>query len=165
MDQIIRIGMDTSKTVFQLHGVNAAEEVVLRRKLRRNEMIRFFEKLPPAVIAVEACGGSHHWARFLGGLGHQVKLIAPQLALTECPRCWRDIDRQARADRQPQGRLRAMGDRTPQAQTSKARCCRPGQQTGSYSLEADGIRRELRPHFSKISGDSGLEISSAGVIR
>jgi transposase len=79
MEQIIRIGMDTSKNVFQLHGVNAAEEVVLRRKLRRKEMIRFFEKLAPSVIAIEACGGSHHWARFLGGLGHEVRLIAPQL--------------------------------------------------------------------------------------
>ena len=84
MDQIIRIGMDTSKNVFQLHGVNAAEQVVVRRKLRRKEMIRFFEKLPAAVVAIEACGGSHHWARFLGGLGHEVRLIAPQLAKRHC---------------------------------------------------------------------------------
>jgi transposase len=72
--------MDTSKTVFQLHGVNAAEEVVLRRKLRRKEMVKFFEKLPATVIAIEACGASHHWARLLSGFGHDVKLIAPQLA-------------------------------------------------------------------------------------
>src|SRR6516164_1822695 len=71
--------MDTSKSVFQLHGVNAAEEVVLRRKLRRKEMLAFFEKLPPTVIAIEACGGSHHWARLLGEFGHEVKLIAAQL--------------------------------------------------------------------------------------
>jgi transposase len=77
--QIIRIGMDTSKAIFQLHGVNAAEEVVLRRKLRRNEMIAFFERLPATVIAVEACGASHHWARLLSGFGHEVRLIAPQL--------------------------------------------------------------------------------------
>jgi len=80
VDQIIRIGMDTSKTVFQLHGVNAAEEVVLRRKLRRKEMVAFFERLPATVIAIEACGASHHWARLLNGFGHEVKLIAPQLA-------------------------------------------------------------------------------------
>ena len=64
MSQIIRVGMDTSKEVFQLHGVNAAEEMVLRRKLRRREMVAFFQKLPPTVIAIEACGASHHWARF-----------------------------------------------------------------------------------------------------
>lgn len=79
MEQPIRIGMDTSKSVFQLHGVNAAEEVVLRRKLRRKDMVRFFEKLPPTVVAIEACGASHHWARLLTSFGHEVKLIAAQL--------------------------------------------------------------------------------------
>ena len=78
MDQIIRIGMDRSKHVFQLRGVNAAEEPVLRKKLRRQDLIAFFGKLPPTVVALEACGGSHHWARLLQSLGHQVKLIAPQ---------------------------------------------------------------------------------------
>jgi transposase len=71
--------MDTSKQIFQLHGVNAAEEVVLRRKLRRKEMVAFFEKLEATVIAIEACGASHHWARLLRSFGHEVKLIAPQL--------------------------------------------------------------------------------------
>jgi len=79
VDQISRIGMDTSKHVFQLHGVNAAEAPVLRRKLRRKEMVTFFEKLAPAVIAIEACGASHHWARLLQSFGHTVKLIPPQL--------------------------------------------------------------------------------------
>lgn len=79
MDQVIRIGMDTSKTVFQLHGVDASEEVVLRKKLKRKDVASFFAKLPPAMIAIEACGGSHHWARVLSSLGHAMKLIAPQL--------------------------------------------------------------------------------------
>ena len=78
MEQIIRIGMDTSKHVFQLHGVNAAEQPVLRKKLRRSEMIAFFEKLPATIVAIEACGSSHHWARLLATFGHEVKLIAPQ---------------------------------------------------------------------------------------
>jgi transposase len=71
--------MDTSKHVFQLHGVNAVEKVVLRKKLRRKEMIAYFQKLAPTVIAIEACGGSHHWARLLTSFGHEVRLIAPQL--------------------------------------------------------------------------------------
>lgn len=79
MEQITRIGMDTSKHVFQLHGVNAAEEPVLRKKLRRKDMVAFFERLDPTVIAIEACGGAHHWARLLRSFGHEVKLIAPQL--------------------------------------------------------------------------------------
>src|SRR5947208_12189582 len=79
VDQISRIGMDTSKHIFQLHGVNAAETPVLRKKLRRKDMIALFEKLAPTVIAIEACGASHHTARLLQSFGHTVKLIAPQL--------------------------------------------------------------------------------------
>src|SRR3954454_1725413 len=79
MEQIIRIGMDTSKHVFQLHGVNAAEMPILRKKLRRKDMVAFFEKLAPTVVAIEACGASHHWARLLQSFGHTVKLIPAQL--------------------------------------------------------------------------------------
>ncbi len=79
VDQISRIGMDTSKHIFQLHGVNAAEVPVLRKKLRRKEMLAFFKKLTPTVIAIEACGASHHLARLLQSFGHTAKLIAPQL--------------------------------------------------------------------------------------
>jgi len=71
--------MDTSKHIFQLHGVNTAEDPVLRKKLRRKEMFAFLEKLAPTVIAIEACGASHHCARLLQSFGHSVKLIAPQL--------------------------------------------------------------------------------------
>jgi len=76
--QISRIGMDTSKQFFQLHGVDTAEQPVLRRKLRRKEVVAFFAKLPLTVIGMEACGASHYWARELGQLGHEVKLMAPQ---------------------------------------------------------------------------------------
>src|SRR4051794_23970841 len=79
MEQVSRIGMDTSKHIFQLHGVDAAERPVLRRKLRRRDMIAFFERLSPTRVAIEACGASHHWARLLRGFGHEVQLIAPHL--------------------------------------------------------------------------------------
>src|SRR5258705_2229671 len=78
VNQIIRIGMDTSKHIFQLHGVDAAERPVLRRRLRRNEVLAFFAKLAPTVIGMEACGAAHYWARELRKLGHEVKLMAPQ---------------------------------------------------------------------------------------
>src|SRR5216684_1769882 len=70
--------MDTSKHFFQLHGVDAAERPVLRKKLRRNEVLAFFAKLAPTVIGMEACGAAHYWARELRKLGHEVKLMAPQ---------------------------------------------------------------------------------------
>lgn len=79
MEKIIRIGMDTSKHVFQLHGVTAAERPALRRQLRRSQVATFFAALEPTVIGIEACGGSHHWARVLRGLGHEVRVMAPHL--------------------------------------------------------------------------------------
>jgi transposase len=75
---IIRIGLDTSKHVFQLHGVDENEQPVLRRQIRRSEVAKFFAKLAPTRIGMEACGASHHWARMLRGLGHEVVLLPPQ---------------------------------------------------------------------------------------
>jgi transposase len=78
MVEIIRIGIDTSKHVFQVHGVNAVEQPMLRKTLRRGQMERFFASLAPTVIGLEACGAAHHWARVLQGLGHEVRLLPPQ---------------------------------------------------------------------------------------
>src|SRR3984957_4794805 len=78
MNLPVRIGMDTSKSVFQLHGVDENEVVVVRRQFRRAEMIRYFERLSPVLVAIESCGSSHHWARLLQSFGHEVKLIPPQ---------------------------------------------------------------------------------------
>jgi transposase len=80
VEKLSRIGMDTSKRIFQLHGVDGAEQPVLRKTLPRDRMMAFFQALPPAEVALEACGALHHWARMLGEMGHTAKLIAPQLA-------------------------------------------------------------------------------------
>ena len=78
MKKVIRIGMDTSKSVFVLHGVDAAEQPVLRKKLRRSQVLEFFSKLAPTKIGMEACGAAHYWARELQALGHEVVLLPPQ---------------------------------------------------------------------------------------
>lgn len=75
---IIRIGLDIAKHVFDLHGVDEREEPVLRRRLGGKEVERFFAKLPPTRIGLEACGAAHHWARVLCALGHVVVLLPPQ---------------------------------------------------------------------------------------
>jgi transposase len=75
---IIRIGLDTAKHVFQVHGVDETETPALRRQLRRSAMEKFFGNLPSTRIGLEACGASHHWARVLRGLGHEVVLLPPQ---------------------------------------------------------------------------------------
>ena len=86
MNKIIRIGIDTSKSVFVLHGVDAAERPVLRRKLRRRQVLEFFAKLPPTRVGIEACGGSHYWAREIGALGHEAVLLPAQRVKPYVPR-------------------------------------------------------------------------------
>lgn len=78
MTMIARLGIDTSKGLFQLHGVDEKEGAVLRKQVRRSQFLTFVAKLAPTEIGLEACGASHHWARQLQALGHQVKLLPPQ---------------------------------------------------------------------------------------
>ena len=75
---ISMIGLDTSKSVFQIHGVNETGKAELKRKVRRSDLIAFFEKQERCTVVMEACGAAHHWARILSGLGHTVKLLAPE---------------------------------------------------------------------------------------
>lgn len=72
------IGVDLAKNVFQLHGASLAGEILFRKKLTRGQFFRFMAKQPSALVIMEACGGAHYWAREMTGLGHEVKLIAPQ---------------------------------------------------------------------------------------
>lgn len=76
--EVVRIGIDIAKNSFQVHGVNANEKCVLVKKLHRKEMLNYFANFPSSLIGMEACGGSHYWARELTKLGHCVKLIAAQ---------------------------------------------------------------------------------------
>jgi transposase len=119
VEQISHIGMDPLKHVFQLHGVNAAEVPVLRKKLRRKETVAFFEKLPPTVIAIEACGASHHWARQLQSYGHTVKLIAPQLVKLYVKRGKNDAaDAEALCEAMSRPTMRFVPVKTPEQQAA-----------------------------------------------
>ena len=75
--KITTIGLDLAKSVFQVHGVDATGQVVVRKSLRRSQMLPFFAKLPSCLVGIEACGTSHHWARELIKFGHEVRLMPP----------------------------------------------------------------------------------------
>src|SRR5215813_12231288 len=77
MQLISTIGLDIAKSVFQVHGVDAAGQVVVRRQLRRRHVLAFFQKLQPCLVGIEACASSHHWSRELQALGHTVRLMPP----------------------------------------------------------------------------------------
>jgi transposase len=77
MQMVTTIGLDIAKSVFQIHGIDAAGNVIARRKLKRRYVLPFFQKLPPCVVGIEACASSHHWSRELQALGHTVRLMPP----------------------------------------------------------------------------------------
>ena len=77
MQTVTTIGLDIAKSVFQVHAVDAAGKVIIRRQLKRRYVLTFFEKLPPCLIGIEACASSHHWSRELQALGHTVRLMPP----------------------------------------------------------------------------------------
>jgi transposase len=72
-----RQSVSTAKSVFQVHGVDAGGEVVIRRQLKRRHVLAFFQKLPPCLVGIEACASSHYWSRELQALGHTVRLMPP----------------------------------------------------------------------------------------
>ena len=78
MQEITTIGLDIAKSVFQVHGIDASGAVIVRRQLRRSQVLPFFRKLPGCVIGIEACATAHHWGRELVALGHEVKLMPPR---------------------------------------------------------------------------------------
>lgn len=75
--QITTIGLDLAKHVFQVHAIDEVGQVVVRRSLRRKDLLSFFDKLPPCIVGIEACGAAHHWAREIGRLGHDVRMMPP----------------------------------------------------------------------------------------
>jgi transposase len=76
--KITTVGIDLAKNVFQVHGVNEHGKTVLRKQLKRDQVVAFFANIPQCLIGMEACGSAHHWARKLRDLGHDVRLMAPQ---------------------------------------------------------------------------------------
>jgi transposase len=171
VEQISRIGMDTSKHIFQLYGVNAAEEPVLRKKLRRKEMFTFLEKLAPTVIAIEACGASHHCARLLQSFGHTVKLIAPQLVKPYLKRGKNDAaDAEALCEAMSRPRMRFVPVKTAEQQAAlmlvgvRDRLIRNRTQLANavrgyaaeFGLTAAKGRAHLNPLFARIQADESL---------
>src|SRR5216683_2247623 len=78
MNEITTIGLDLAKKVFQVHGVDATGAAVLRKRVRRGQVLAFFAGLPCCLVGIEACATAHYWARELRALGHEVRLMPPQ---------------------------------------------------------------------------------------
>ena len=171
MDQISRIGMDTSKQIFQLHGVDAEERVVVRRRLRREEVLAYFADLAPTVVGIEACGGSHYWARELMRLGHEVRMMPPQYVKPYVKRGKHDAaDAEALCEAMARPTMRFVAVKSEENQAAlmlagtRDRLVRRRVQLGNtirghaaeFGLVAGKGRARIAPLLARIAGDATL---------
>ena len=118
MQVITTIGLDIAKSVFQVHGVDAGGQVVMRRQLKRRYVLTFFQKLPPCLVGIEACATSHHWSRELKALGHTVRLMPPAYVKPYVKRQKNDAaDAEAICEAVTRANMRFVETKTPEQQS------------------------------------------------
>jgi transposase len=118
MQSITTIGLDLAKSIFQVHGVDAAGQVVMRRQLKRRYVLKFFEKLPPCLVGIEACASSHHWSRELQALGHTVRLMPPAYVKPYVKRHKNDVtDAEAICEAVTRPNMRFVATKAPEQQS------------------------------------------------
>ena len=118
MQTITTIGLDIAKSVFQVHGVDATGQVVIRRQLKRRSVLAFFQKLPPCLVGIEACASSHHWSRELQALGHTVRLMPPAYVKPYVKRQKNDMaDAEAICEAVTRANMRFVPTKTPEQQS------------------------------------------------
>ena len=118
MQTITTIGLDIAKSVFQVHGVDAAGRVVIRRQLKRRHVLAFFQRLRPCLIGIEACASSHHWSRELQAVGHTVRLMPPVYVKPYVKRQKNDAtDAEAICEAVARANMRFVPTKTPEQQS------------------------------------------------
>src|SRR5271154_4653048 len=118
MQTVTTIGLDIAKSVFQVHGVDAEGQVVIRRQLKRRYVMTFFRKLPPCLGGIEACASSHHWSRELQALGHTVRLMPPAYVKPYVKRHKNDAtDAEAICEAVTRANMRFVATKTPEQQS------------------------------------------------
>src|SRR3977135_4243161 len=118
MQTITTIGLDIAKSIFQVHGIDAAGQVLIRRQLKRRYVLAFFEKLQPCLVGIEACASSHHWSRELKALGHTVRLMPPAYVKPYVKRQKNDAaDAEAICEAVTRANMRFVATKTPEQQS------------------------------------------------
>ena len=118
MQSITTIGLDIAKSVFQVHGVDAGGQVVIRRQLKRRYVLAFFQKLPSCLVGIEACASSHYWSRELQALGHTVRLMPPAYVKPYVKRHKNDAaDAEAICEAVTRANMRFVATKTPEQQS------------------------------------------------
>ncbi len=118
MQTITTIGLDIAKSVFQVHGIDAEGNVIIRRQLKRRYVLPFFQKLPPCLVGIEACASSHYWSRELQALGHTVRLMPPAYVKPYVKRQKNDTaDAEAICEAVTRANMRFVATKTPEQQS------------------------------------------------
>jgi transposase len=118
MQAITTIGLDIAKSVFQVHGIDAQGNVLVRRQLKRRYVLAFFQRLPPCLVGIEACASSHHWSRELRALGHAVRLMPPAYVKPYVKRQKNDAaDAEAICEAVTRANMRFVATKTPEQQS------------------------------------------------
>src|SRR6201996_1225690 len=159
MQSISTIGLDIAKSVFQVHGVDAAGQVVVRRQLRRGHVLAFFQKLPPCLAGIEACASSHHWSRALQALGHTVRLMPPAYVKPYVKRQKNDAtDAEAICEAVSRANMRFVATKIPEQQS----CLMLHRTPHLFIRQQTAVINSIRAHLAEFGivapvGRNGVE--------
>ena len=159
MQTITTIGLDIAKSVFQVHGVDAAGQVIIRRQLKRRYVLAFFQKLPPCLVGIEACASSHHWSRELKALGHRVRLMPPAYVKPYVKRQKNDAtDAEAICEAVTRANMRFVETKTPDQQS----CLMLHRTRHLFIRQQTAVINAIRAHLAELGivapvGRKGVE--------
>jgi hypothetical protein len=146
MRQITTIGLDIAKSVFQVHGIDAEGNVILRRQLKRRYVLAFFQKQPPCLVGIEACASSHHWSRELQALGHTVRLMPPAYVKPYVKRHKNDAtDAEAICEAVTRPNMRFVATKTPEQQS----CLTLHRTRHLFIRQQTSVINAIRAHLSE----------------
>jgi transposase len=147
MQTITTIGLDIAKSVFQVHGIDAAGDVVIRRQLKRRSVLAFFQKLPPCLVGIEACASSHHWSRELQALGHTVRLMPPAYVKPYVKRQKNDMaDAEAICEAVTRANMRFVPTKTPEQQS----CLMLHRTRHLFIRQQTAVINSIRAHLAEL---------------
>jgi transposase len=159
MQAITTVGLDIAKSVFQVHGVDAVGQVIIRRQLKRRYVLPFFEKLPPCLVGIEACASSHHWSRELKALGHTVRLMPPAYVKPYVKRQKNDAaDAEAICEAVTRTNMRFVATKTPEQQS----CLMLHRTRHLFIRQQTAVINTIRAHLAELGivapvGRKGVE--------
>src|SRR5947207_3352993 len=148
MQAVTTIGFDIAKSVFQVHGVDAAGQVIVRRQLKRRYVLPFFQRLPPCLVGIEACASSHHWSRELKALGHTVRLMPPAYVKPYVKRQKNDAaDAEAICEAVTRANMRFVETKTPEQQS----CLMLHRTRHLFIRQQTSVINAIRAHLAELA--------------